>query len=351
MKAFIVCLLALAIPAASPGPAFGVQISNRPRFSLRSTNPCFYAPGSGSWPVAPVGRTHAIRGSFNEPRGNAVHFGVDVQAVHDRARVYSMASGTLLSVSPHRAHFSIGGRSGTYIYWHARLLKRFSPGAHMYRGQLVARIVPGYYHVHLSESAPGCGLVDPRRPTGALHDPRNQERPRIGPITAYRGNRRAFAVHDASTNPSQQTDRATPLALSDLHGVVDFRAGITDMPIHRMRDLPQLPLEAAAIRGYLAPATNGRRVFGHIRRVFDGSGLLGPAAGLWHIWAFGTFRQNGCYFSDQATCDADYVWHVGGPRGWDVDRLPNGSYQYCVQAITINGVKEHRCTPITVRHQ
>jgi hypothetical protein len=44
------------------------------------------------------------------------------------------------------------------------------------------------------------------------------------------------------------------------------------------------------------------------------------------------------------------TWHVGGPHGWEVNRIPNGQYQYCVQAITINGVKSHRCTPVTVRH-
>jgi len=264
--------------------------------------------------------------------------------------VYSMASGTLVSVSPHRAHFSIRGGDGTYIYWHARLLNRFSLGAQIGRGQLVARIVPGYFHVNVAESAPGCGLVDPRRPTGALHDPRNQEHPWIGPLTAYRANRRAFATHDTTVKPSQQTDRSTSLELNDLHGVVDFRASITDMPIHRMRLLPQLPLEAAAIRGYLAPATNRRRVFGHIRRAFDGSGLLAPTVGLWHVWAFGTFRQNTCYRNPDWICDANYVWHVGGPNGWDVNRLQNGRYQYCVQAITINSVKETKCTPIVVRH-
>ncbi len=87
-----------------------------------------------------------------------------------------------------------------------------------------------------------------------------------------------------------------------------------------------------------------------MRRVYDGARFFRPTAGIWHVWAFGTFRQNLCYKTANGPCAADYVWHVGGPHGWDVNRIPNGHYQYCVQAITINGIKSHRCTPVTVRH-
>jgi hypothetical protein len=275
---------------------------------------------------------------------------VDVQMVRDRAPVFAMSSGRIVGISPHRAHSSIGGPHGIYVYWHARLRARLSRGTVVSRGQRVATDIQPFHHVHVSELNRHCGFVDLRRPTGVLHDPRDRERPRIGPISAYVANRRAFKPADPTVDPAQATDPATPLTLNDLHGVVDFRAGVTDMPIHRMVRQPQLPLEAAAIRAYLAPAHDRLRVIGHVRNVFDGSRLLKPAAGLWHVWAFGTFRQNGCYFSPQAPCAADYVWHVGGPRGWNVNRLPNGDYQYCVQAITINGVKQHRCTDITVRH-
>ncbi|MGN6380296.1 MAG: hypothetical protein ACTHNU_15185 [Gaiellales bacterium] len=46
------------------------------------------------------------------------------------------------------------------------------------------------------------------------------------------------------------------------------------------------------------------------------------------------------------------MWHVGGVPGvHDVGRIPDGDYQYCVQAITINGVRDHRCAPVTIHHR
>lgn len=261
-----------------------------------------------------------------------------------------MSSGTVMGVSPRRAHFSIGSGNGFYLYWHARLVNRLGPGSRVTRGEFVADVQAGRHHVHVAESESGCGLVDPRRPTGVLRDPENQERPRIGPISAYIADRHAFAPVDTEVDPAQLSDPATPLSLDDLHGAVDFRASLTDIPVHKMRHQPQIPLEVAAIRGYLAPAENRRRVLGTVRRVYDGARFFRPTAGIWHVWAFGTFRQNLCYKTAHGPCAADYVWHVGGPHGWDVNRIPNGHYQYCVQAITINGIKSHRCTPVTVRH-
>ena len=179
----------------------------------------------------------------------------------------------------------------------------------------MADVQAGRHHVHVAESESGCGLVDPRRPTGVLRNPENQERPRIGPISAYIADRHAFAPVDTEVDPAQLSDPATPLSLDDLRGAVDFRASLTDIPVHKMRHQPQIPLEVAAIRGYLAPAENRRRVLGTVRRVYDGARFFRPTAGIWHVWAFGTFRQNLCYKTAHGPCAADYVWHVGGPHG------------------------------------
>jgi hypothetical protein len=341
--------------ALSGRPVDGTAASSRlravPLMTLRSIDPCFYAtavPGSGSWPLRPLGAAHSIRGSFNEPRGSWPHFGVDVPALRNRAAVYSMAPGHILGWSRRGAHFSSGAFPRYYSYWHVNLFAGLEYGSWVSRGQLIGYVQPGYYHVHVSEFEGRCGWVDPRRPTGALHDPANRERPRIGPITAYVASPSAFAAGNANRPPATQHDRAKPLALDDLHGVVDLRASVMDMPTDRMRHLLQLPLEVAAIRAYMAPAGDPLHLVGRLHRIYDGARLLHPADGLWHVWAFGTYRMNGCYYNSRALCGADYVWHVGGPYGWDVGQLANGRYQYCVQAISVNGQRARRCAAVVV---
>jgi hypothetical protein len=42
------------------------------------------------------------------------------------------------------------------------------------------------------------------------------------------------------------------------------------------------------------------------------------------------------------------VWHVGGPNGFNTRSVPNGSYRYCVEALTIAGVDARRCTAVKV---
>lgn len=85
-----------------------------------------------------------------------------------------------------------------------------------------------------------------------------------------------------------------------------------------------------------------------MRTIFDGSRLLPTGTPLWHIWAFGTYRLNGCYYSSSAACAMQMVWHVGGPAGFNTKAVPNGTYKYCVEALTIAGVDAQRCTPVTI---
>ena len=104
-----------------------------------------------------------------------------------------------------------------------------------------------------------------------------------------------------------------------------------------------------AIRAFLAPLENGHEHY-TMKTIFDGSRLLPTGAPLWHVWAFGTYRLNGCYFTAGAACGAQIVWHVGGPNGFDTTAVPNGSYKYCVEALTIAGVDAQRCTPVTIKN-
>jgi len=323
-----------------------------PRFTLRSVDAaCFTAPSApGGWPFAPTTAVHPIRGSFDEPR-SPVHIGVDVEAPKDQAPVYAMQAGTVRHVTAD--HFDVHathGRAGTYLqYWHVKLAAGIKAGAVVRRRELLGTVKAGMKHVHISEFVPGCGLVDPARPTGLLADPYNTEWPSIGSLAAFTAGSRAFVPLSLAQSPADLTDPAHPVALDALSGTVDLRASVTDMPKVRMQHDPQLPLAPAAIRAYLTPASNTRRHLA-MRLIFDGSKLLPDGANLWRYWAFGTYRQNGCYFNADGGCGMQIVWHVGGPHGFDTRAVPNGSYRYCVEALTIVGVDARRCTPVTIKN-
>jgi hypothetical protein len=329
-------------PAKGPAP-------NAP-FTLRTVDArCFGAKTAPSgWPFAPTTALHPLRGSFDEPR-DPVHIGVDVEAPKDRAPVYAMQAGTVTNVQPD--HFNVvsaHGPSGSYLqYWHVRLAAGIHAGAAVHRRDLLGTVKPHMLHVHISEYVPGCGFVNPARPSGPLADPYNTEWPSIGPLRAWVAGPRAFVPLNVQQAPSDLPDPARPVALDALSGTVDLRTNVTDMPKVRMQQSPQLPLAPAAIRAYLAPAGNARR---HLvmRTIFDGSKLLPTGSPLWHMWAYGTYRQNGCYFATGGTCGMQMVWHVGGPNGFNTKAVHNGTYKYCVEALTIAGVDGQRCTIVKI---
>jgi hypothetical protein len=333
-----------------PKPDHPRRPAQNPRFTLRSVDAgCFAAPTApGGWPFAPTTAVHPIRGSFDEPR-DPVHIGVDVEAPRDQAPVYAMQAGTVRHVAAD--HFDVHathGRKGTYLqYWHVKLASGIKAGTVVRRREKLGTVKPTMKHVHISEYAPGCGLVNPARPTGLLADPYNTEWPTIGALSAAVAGSRAFVPLSLSQAPADLTDPAHPVALDALSGTVDLRASVTDMPRVRMQHDPQLPLAPAAIRAYLTPAQNTHRHL-TMRLIFDGSKLLPDGAGLWHYWAFGTYRQNGCYFTADGGCAMQMVWHVGGPNGFDTRSVPNGSYRYCVEALTIAGVDARRCTAVKI---
>jgi hypothetical protein len=327
-----------------PGPARNAT------FTLRSVDArCFGAKSSpGGWPFAPSTAVHPIRGSFDEPR-SPVHIGVDVEAPRDQAPVVAMQAGTVSDVQPD--HFNVipsPGPHGAYLqYWHVKLASGIHAGTVVRRRERLGTVKPHMLHVHISEYAPGCGLVDPARPGGLLADPYNTEWPTIGPLTAMAAGARAFIPLSLTQPPSDLPDPARPVALTALSGTVDLRASVTDMPKVRMQHSPQMPLAPAAIRAYLTPVTDTHRHL-FMRTIFDGSRLLPSGSPLWHYWAFGTYRQNGCYYATGAACGMQMVWHVGGPQGFDTTTVRNGSYKYCVEALTIAGVDARRCTPVKI---
>ena len=338
-------LAALAVPSPT---AAAPRIQHVHTLTLaRVDRTCFEYPSPrGSSPVYPTGAVPAIRGGFDDPRGlSHAHFGVDVAAPHDRAKVYAVVTGRIWHVRPGgaNARFILSPtaelRSTRYDYWHVNLT-RVAPGAFVRRGQWIGRVVAGQNHVHLSEWNPVCGFVDPRRPTGILRDPRNLEAPGMSHLTAFVADAAAFGPRGAGSEDS------SPMALDDLHGRVDFRAWVWDMPRHRTTRWPQQPLMVAGIRSWIAPPTDDLvRVSAPIIP-FPGGRLIPPQR-VDDVYAHGTFRVNECFTRPLSLCSTRLVVHVGG-RGVDTTLLPNGSYRFCTSAVTIDNVSHHRCWPITI---
>jgi Abnormal spindle-like microcephaly-assoc'd, ASPM-SPD-2-Hydin len=351
----------LQIVVASPHRAVDVALSGRgassvpsrpdARFTLAGLDrSCFYAPSSpGRWPVAPTGRPHAVRGGFNDPRGRAqAHFGVDV-AAHNIASGLAVRSGFVDGIASvgnaADEHFVLESSDGVsrYVYYHVR--PRLSDGTRVAGGEALGTIEPGFKHVHLSEIVARCGLVDPRRPTGILRDPADTEAPSIGTLQAYRADRAAYAPFPLDRPPGRGGARQLPL--DDLRGVVDMRAEVSDTPRHATVQWPQQTLMAAGVRSFLAPVGREGRHYGRVITAFDGSRLIDPTH-VFRVFAHGTYRLNGCFFSHRP-CASILRLHVAG-SGFDTREFANGNYLYCVSAITIRGRTGHRCTPVTIRN-
>ena len=352
-------------PSASAEPTTGFSDASdnealtaviNPSFSLRAVDGCFYAPGAQTalWPFQNQWSFHRIRSALNDPR-SPVHFGVDVWATSDRQLVYAMQSGVLHDLQPN--HFSIASGVHGFYYWHVVTLPGIRSGQWINRGQLLGHIFSNYWHVHISESSAGCGFIDPRRPTGPFHDPYNVENATIGPVAAYRANSAAYQMPTMNVDPSTRHDPSTRLRLDNLTGIVDFRAAITDLPRRLApidpplgRPFPEHRLAPAAIRAYLAPVGHGGLHIGPIF-LFDGARVM-KAAAVPTTWAFGTWRKDECYYlwrDATTTCAQEIVWHTAH-GGYNTTAVPNGSYLWCIQALTINGVLSGHCTSVAIRN-
>jgi hypothetical protein len=354
----LIAAVALGFGVCSQGPqmARAGEVHRLAPFELRAVDACFYESSYGGalWPFRPRRALHAIRSGLNDPR-TPVHFGNDVWASRDQQAVYAMQAGVIRHV--HSDHFSVGGYRHNFSYWHVARSRGIHEGVRVRRGQLLGHIFHNYWHVHISEHTARCGTVDPQRPTGALHHPYDMHPARIGALSAYTANADAYRLPRFDTDPPSLTDPSTPLALDHLHGVVDFRAAVTHTPralapIDPARGVrfPEHAQAPAAIRGYLAPSRHRRRHVGHVWR-FDGAHVL-RADAVNRTWAFGTWRHDDCYWhwtSLTATCEQNIVWHVAG-RGFDTRKVTNGTYVYCIAALTINNVPSRRCTPVTIKN-
>ena len=269
------------------------------------------------------------------------HWGVDVSTSRDDAPVYAMTSGVINDVVSigNNAHFRIG----PFFYYH--VFVRFPAGTYVSRGERVGTIHHHARHVHLAEIEPGCGLLDPRRPTGPLRDPLNTEHPVVQNLTADVANGAAFRRFPAWRTP----DPATPLALIGLRGVVDFRAEIFDMPVRKTRYWPQQPLMVAAVRSWLAPLHQRFRRYGGAITAYDGSTWLSTTTAYYRVMAHGSVHVRSCIQNPARRCDNRYILHVAG-SGFDTRGVPDGWYHYCVSALTIRNIRTTRCWPVRIQN-
>jgi hypothetical protein len=232
------------------------------------------------------------------------------------------------------------------------------------QGEFIGRVFTRYRHVHLTEIVPGCGWIDPRRPTGILRDRRNTEAPSIGEISAFRANSSAYApfpttvqshvpsptgrVFTMVDNTGPTGDPSTPILLSQLSGVVDFRAPVSDTPRDATTAFRQQPLMAAGVRGYIAAYGHPNDRLSRFVTAFDGVRLL-PQSRFYSVFAYGSRRINACFTVRTAHCSASYVIHTAG-RGLSTTTLRDGRYEYCVQAVTITDVSARRCVAISIQN-
>lgn len=154
-------------PAASSRTSSARSLPARNgRFTLARVDRCFFAPppsGVTGWPLAPTGRAHGIRGSFNGVRGAAPHFGVDVEALRNQAPVYAVAAGSVLRVRQRAHRFSIRTLANGHnlFYDHVVPVPTLHTNEPIDAGELVGHVVKGYYHVHVSEHTAACDAALP----------------------------------------------------------------------------------------------------------------------------------------------------------------------------------------------
>ena len=254
----------------------------------------------------------------------------------------------LRNITPN--HFNVWYGGSFYMYWHLALRPELHDGSVIRQGERLGRFRENRYHVHVAEIHPsGCGIVDPRRPTGVFTDPLDTEHPIVGAVQAYRANGNAFVSFNMTRDPAKFTDPATPLDITALHGVVDFRARVVDRPRRKIPRFVTLDQAPSAIRAFIAPV--GRdRVHYRLWQVFDGATHLKTGPWVWHIFAFGTWRRNRCYFNPALKCGMNMIWHVGGRQGFDTRTLRNGNYDFCVQALNIHQARTKACTTVTIEN-
>ena len=274
------------------------------------------APSAASgygWPLKPFDRAHPVRGNFNDPRFHVApdltwkgsfHSGVDISAP-DGTAVYAVESGVAVR-GPDRVSLRRPNRR-EFGYWHVRPV--VYTGEHVRVHQLLGYIIPGWGHVHFSESVAGRYRNPLRR--GALTPFKDTT-----PVVA------AILVESPQAHTLQDvTDGAVSGTVALVADAYELPPIAPPAPWNVARLVPSL------VRWRLIPSTGDPptpwRVAADLRF------RLLPASAYATIYAPGTYQN-------KANRPGDYrFWLV---QSFDTQSLPNGTYYVEVQAENMRGL-------------
>jgi hypothetical protein len=318
-----------------------------------------YADSWTGWPVAPLHRQHPIRGSFLDPRAG-YHFGIDVNVRDDRPepgappgrshRVYAVESGVVAWTRDGSRFRCFGRRLGVghFAYWHVD--PTVSRGRWVRAGQMIGWTCAGAWHVHLSEWTQLAGRrvwVNPLHRGGKLRPFSDTARP---------------VVHDVRFHPPPLDQRAE-LAPTQLHGLVDIRARISDPQSFRGWMVERLSALVADHHPYrlMLRVTRLRDGKTWIRSVFRADALLSsrlPSIGtpvpFTYHYGPGTsanLKAETCLRRQPVDCRGTYWLRLfARPAGayWDTRAFENGAYRVAVAAFDLRGNGSTRRVDVTI---
>jgi tetratricopeptide (TPR) repeat protein len=326
------------------------------------------------WPVAPVHRQHAIRGSFLDPRPGtlrrggaaAYHFGVDITVRDDRPepgappgrthRVYAVEGGVALLPTAEGPCEDRKVSVGHFDYWHVDAAGVIANGERIRPGQLIGWTCKGLWHVHLAEWMQLYGrrvYVNPVHAGMKLGPYVDREPPRIRALEFFRPAMPSWTVSARVAFPRA----GVPVPRSRLSGLVDVRAWIDDPPPGRGR--LAAPAQAHRVALEVVRERDGRPVLARTvfrSDVFLGSPLGTQAVPIGYHYAPGTketLPAAACMRARRGRCGGTYWFRLfARPTSayWDTRRTPNGSYLLRVTAWDATGNEATRTTRIAIRN-
>jgi hypothetical protein len=284
--------------------------------------PC--AANAYSWPVKPFDRVHPIRGTLDDPRFHVLpdltwkgsfHFGVDISAP-DGTPVYAVEPGTVVR-GPDRVSLRRPNRR-EFGYWHVRPVVKTGQRVRMH--QLLGYIIPGWGHVHFTETVAG-RYRNPLRP-GALHPFRDTNTPVIAAISVERIDDHVLQA----------------VSTSSVSGTVAFIADAYELPpLAPPAPWDRAHLVPSLVRWRLIPDTGDPPT--PWRVVADFRFHLLPASAYTTVYAPGTYQN-------KPNRPGDYrFWLV---QTLDTSSLPNGTYYIEVQAVNLAGLVGDQLQQITI---
>lgn len=379
MAGFVVAVVALVVGMPVRGAVARVPTQPTPNGPVYAGVPGAMPRGfvyrynalSRGWPVRPRTVQHPIRGAFIDPRGaddnglSGYHFGIDINVDDTRPdrgapaglshRVYALDAGVASEPVNVQGRRCINRRvdAGHFSYWHVSPTVR--SGARVRAGEQIGWTCRGAWHVHLSEWQLYRGK---RVWVNPLH--------RGGPLVPYADTAPPVVAELRFMTPPSSPwqpvknlagrDSSTRLSSSDLHGLVEIRARVTD-PQSFLGFLARNPAWSTVWTPYELRVEirhfAGRLV---LQRTSFRADQMPQTPYLVH-YAPGTIENDNmqeCVGPPQLPrCDG-VTWLRPLSRFhleyWNTRTVPNGTYQVTVRASDITGNTDSKTTTVTVKN-